>query len=440
VKNKNIRQIEVKLWDMPMGQLAIDDDGIGYFRYHDEFILTGLNPAPIRMPVKKGISYSFPNLNPETFKGLPGMISDSLPDAFGDKLLDIYFKKQGVKQRANIQLLKLCYVSHKAIGALEFVPSLQIDGQSQELKLDELSAIVDKLISSKKGITTGDLNQIQGVISIASSLGGAAPKGVLGINFETDSIKPGNIELPEGYEYWIIKFDAIKQSSELLMEQSLGFTNVEYVYSLMAKEAGIHMTDCKLIKDKERQHFLTKRFDRIDGNKIHVQTLHAIAHMDSYDIWDIDLYFRTMTRLKLAYHDHEQMYRRVVFNALAGNTDTHTKNTSFMMDESGNWKLTPCYDIICSVSMKHKSTENHKTTINGKRKDFQYEDLIAVAEGNGIRKADKIISEVVESLSNWSQLADQNNVRAEYKEHVQNIITNNLKNIVNHERYKKHKS
>lgn len=430
MKHRDIQKIEVRMWDMLVGELAIDDSGFGYFRYADEFITSGLNPAPITMPVKKGVTYSFKSLNPETFKGLPGMISDSLPDAFGDNLLDIYFREKGVKNQANIQLLKLCYVSHKAIGALEFVPALKIEGQSNELQIADLSYIVDQLISSKKGLSLGDLNKIQDIISISSSLGGAAPKAVLGINFETNLIKPGNIQLPKGYEYWIIKFDAIKQGSQIDVNEPMGFTNVEYVYHLMAKKAGIQMTECKLFQDGERQHFLTKRFDRVEGKKVHIQTLHAIAHMDSYKTWNIDMYFRVMTRLKLAYKDHEQMYRRVVFNALSGNTDTHTKNTSFMMFEDGSWHLTPCYDVICSVSIKFKSTtENHKTTINGKYKNFTYTDLMKVAERNGIKQAPKIIKEVVNSLSDWKMLAEENGVKEDYKEHVQEVIDENINTL-----------
>lgn len=427
MKHRDIQKVKVRMWDMFVGELAIDDSGFGYFRYADEFITSGLNPAPITMPVKKGATYSFKSLNPETFKGLPGMIADSLPDAFGDNLLDIYFIEKSVKNQANIQLLKLCYVSHKAIGALEFVPSLKIEGQSDELQIADLSHIVDQLISSKKGISLGDLNKIQDIISISSSLGGAAPKAVLGINFKTNLIKPGNIDLPQDYEYWIIKFDAIKQNSQIDVGEPMGVTNVEYVYHLMAKKAGIQMTECKLFKDGERQHFLTKRFDRIDNRKIHTQTLHAIAHMDSYKTWDIDMYFRVMTRLKLPYKDHEQMYRRVIFNALSGNTDTHTKNTSFMMFDDGIWHLTPCYDVICSVSIKFKSTtENHKTTINGKHKNFTYNDLIRVAEKNGIKQAPKIIQEVIDSLLNWEKLANDNGVKNDYKEHVQSVINDNI--------------
>ncbi len=432
MKHREIQKLAVRMWGMLVGELAIDDSGLGYFRYANEFIRTGLNPAPITMPVRKGVTYSFKSLNPETFKGLPGMIADSLPDAFGDNLLDIYFREHGVNQQANIQLLKLCYVSHKAIGALEFKPALQVEGPSKKLQLADLSYIVDKLVSSKKGLSIGDLNKIQDIISISSSLGGAAPKAVLGINFNDNSIKPGNIHLPEGYDYWIIKFDALKHGSQIEVGESTGFTNVEYVYYLMAKNALIEMTQCKLIKEDDRQHFLTKRFDRIGNTKIHTQTLHAIAHMDSFKTWDIDLYFRVMTKLKLPYSDHKQMYRRMVFNALAGNTDTHTKNTSFMMFGDGTWRLTPCYDVICSVSIKFKNTtENHKTTINGKYKNFTKQDLLQVAERNGIKQANKIITEVIESLSTWDQLADKHEVKTEYKKHVQSIIHENIQRLNN---------
>lgn len=426
---RDINQVDVFLWGRLLGKLAMDNKGLGFFRYSDEFLSSGLEPAPIAMPARKGIIYSFPNLNRETFKGLPGMIADSLPDAYGDRLLDIYFSKEGIRNTVNIQLLKLCYISHKAIGALEFAPPLRLPHTlSGKLRLSDLMGTVDKLISSRKSLSEGVLNNLQDIISIGSSLGGAAPKAVIGIDFSTNSIKPGNIDLPENYEYWIIKFDAIKRGGDLSFSETKGFGNVEYVYYKMARAAGINMYICKLLEDDNRFHFLTKRFDRVNGNKLHMQSLHAIAHMDSYQVWDYDMYFRVFARLKLPYPDHEELYKRIVFNGLAGNTDTHTKNTSFLMDEKGSWRLSPYYDVICSVPLA-SGVQNHKTLINGKSLGFNYSDFAEVAERNGIKKYDQIIEQVVLSLQKWSELSIEYQVKKEYQLHVQKIIDGNLKNL-----------
>lgn len=427
MKHQEINQLDVFLWGERIGKLAIDEFGIGYFKYDDNFISKGIDPSPIFMPVKKGKVYTFPKLNAETFKGLPGMIADALPDSYGDKLLDYKFRSLGIKHQANIQLLKLCYISTKAIGALEYKPSFENE-ETKEVDLNDLVHHVDELNASKGKLEIGDLNKIQDIISVGSSLGGAAPKAVLGIDFNTNKIKPGNIKLPSNYDYWIIKFDALKNHDSIEFNEPKGFCNVEYVYHLLAIDAGLNMEACKLYKHGNRSHFLTKRFDRVHGEKIHMQSLHAMAHMDSYKKWDYDIYFKVLTRLKLNYSDHEEMFRRIVFNGLSGNTDTHTKNTSFLMDKKGNWMLSPLYDVICSVSLSSK-VENHKTLINGKPNKFVKADYLAIAERNSIKHPEKIINQVVNSLNQWEKLSKEHSVKEEYRDHVSKIIKENIKNL-----------
>ena len=430
MKYSDINHIDINLWGQLMGKLAVDSKGVGFFKYAPEFVETGLQPAPITMPVTKDVIYSFPRLNLEVFHGLPGMISDSLPDAFGNRLLDIHFKKLGIKNEFNRTLLKLCYINHKATGALEFTPPLPSSKPVEnELILSDLMHTVDQLISSKQTLNAGDLNNIQDIISIGSSLGGAVPKAVIGIDFNSNSIKPGNIPLPDNYDYWIIKFDALKREQGMELSEPLGYGNVEYTYYEMATKAGIAMSPCKLLKDGDRYHFLTKRFDRVGNQKLHLQSLNAIAHADSYQLWDYDIYFKVLTKLKANYADHEQLYKRIVFNGLAGNTDTHTKNTSFLMNQKGEWKLSPFYDVICGVSRKYRSTENHKTLINGKTTGFTYTDFVSVAEKNGIKNYKEIIDQVNESLDGWLALSQKNNVKKAYQQHVQSVIDLNRKNL-----------
>lgn len=429
MKNEDRKIVDVKLWGSLVGKLAVDDHGIGYFKYAPEFLDKNIEPSPMYMPVKNKVVYSFPKLNKATFKGLPGMIADSLPDAYGDRLLDIHFEKEGIQKKANIELLKLCYMSSKATGALEYAPPLSDrNKENHELSINALMHVVDKLIGSKQQLKEGDLNNIQDIISIGSSLGGAAPKAVIDIDFESNSIRPGNLQNPENYESWIIKFDTLKNPYELNDHQSSGFGSVEYVYYLMVREAGINMTPSKLYQDSGRSHFMTKRFDRLKGEKIHMQTLHGIAHMDSYAPHDYNTYFRVLSHLKLNHAEHEELYRRIVFNGLSANTDTHTKNTSFLMNREGKWSISPCYDLICTVSMRN-NIERHKTLINGKTHDFTRKDFIQVAKEAGIKlsKATEIIEEVSTSLSRWQALATENNVRRKHIDHVKKLIDKNLK-------------
>lgn len=426
---ENTKVIDVHLWEDLIGKLAINDSGTGFFKYSPEFISKGIEPSPIWMPVNRTMVYSFPKLNTETYKGLPGLIADSLPDAYGNRLLDIHFERQGISNSANVELLKLCYISTKGMGALEYAPPLQSASNGKELSIGDLISTVDKLVRSKQSLDQGYLNNLQDIISIGSSLGGAAPKAVIDIDFKTNTIRPGNISNPSNYESWIIKFDNIKQGSQLQSNETTGFGKVEYTYHEMALKSGIHMNECRLYHDQDRSHFMTKRFDREEeGKKLHMQALHGIAHMDSYGHHDYKTYFKVFNRLKLPFNQHEEMFRRIVFNGISGNTDTHTKNTSFLMNQDGKWSLSPAYDLICSVSMRN-NVEKHKTLINGKTDSFTKSDFLAVAQEASISPstANKIIHQVQNALSLWKELSNKNDVNHDHLKHVAKIIDKNLK-------------
>jgi serine/threonine-protein kinase HipA len=333
MNKQNIQQIDVYLYDCMIGKMRVNEDGIGFFKYDPDFVGKGIEPSPIIMPVNPSIVYSFPKLNPAVFKGLPGMIADSLPDSFGDSLLNIYLEKEGIHQDINTSLIKLCLIGNKAIGALEYRPNLAEIGMKTNRKIDlgELVNTVNSLLFDKQKLLKGDLSSLSDIISVSSSLGGAAPKAVLGIDMKTNEVRAGNILLPSNFDYYIIKFDAYKRNNSLEFGESKGYSNLEYAYYKMVKELNLTMSESQLLHENNRSHFLTKRFDRIDGRKVHMQSLNAIAHMDSYKTWDYNTYFRVMQTLKVPYSDQEQMYKRIIFNGLSGNADTHTKNTSFII-------------------------------------------------------------------------------------------------------------
>jgi serine/threonine-protein kinase HipA len=431
MNKQNIEQIDVYLYDSMIGKLRVNEDGTGFFKYDPAFIGKGIEPSPIIMPVNSSIVYSFPQLNPSVFKGMPGMIADSLPDSFGDSLLNIHLEKEGIKQDVNIELIKLCLIGNKAIGALEYRPNLTDIGMNSNSKinLSDLVETVNSLLYDKQSLLKGDLSSLSDIISVSSSLGGAAPKAVLGIDMQTNEIRAGNIPLPSNFDYYIIKFDAYKRNNSVEFGESKGYSNVEYAYHKMVKELNLTMSESQLLHENNRSHFLTKRFDRIDGRKVHMQSLNAIAHMDSYKNWDYNTYFRVMQALRLPYTDQEQMYKRIVFNGLAGNADTHTKNTSFLMQENGTWRLSPFYDVICSVIPNHPTTELHKTTINGKNRDFLLEDFKVVAEKNGIKNYKAIIEETISVLEKWKDISQGAGVNEFNQKHVAKIIDTNLANI-----------
>ncbi len=428
---KNIDKVNVYLHGDIMGKLAVDDKGIGFFKYDIDFANKKIEPSPIVMPVNTSMIYSFPKLNLEVFKGMPGMIADSLPDSFGDSLLNMHLDKEGIKKDVNISLVKLCLIGNKATGALEYQPTLQSIGMlaNRKINLGDLVDTINTLLNDKQSLLKGDLNSLADIISVSSSLGGAAPKAVLGIDKKTKEVRAGNIPLPSNFDYYIIKFDAFKKGNTLDIGESKGYCNVEYAYYQMTKKLNLNMMDSELLIENNRSHFLTKRFDRVDGEKIHMQSLNAIANMDRYKNWDYEMYFRVMQKMKLPQSDQEQMYKRIVFNALAGNSDTHTKNTSFLMQKDGSWRLSPYYDVLCSAIPNQPSTELHKTTINGKNKHFLLEDFKALAEKVAIKNYKQTIEETISVVETWKDIAKTSGVSEENQKHVSKIIENNLNNL-----------
>ncbi|MEY4504861.1 MAG: hypothetical protein RL154_1158, partial [Pseudomonadota bacterium] len=319
-----------------------------------------------------------------------------------------------------------CLIGDKATGALEYKPSLNsITPRNNDLNLSDLVDTIKEILFNKDYLKTGDLKSIEDIISIGSSLGGAAPKAVIGIDFNTGVIRPGNIPLPSNFDYYIIKFDAFKKDGNIILEEGKGYSQVEYAYYKMAKDCNLTISNSMLISENGRSHFLTKRFDRINGEKLHMQSLNAIAHMDSYKQWDYNNYFAVLSRLNVPFEQHKEQYKRIVFNVLGGNTDTHTKNTSFLMDKKGKWSISPFYDVICSIVPGQVGTYKHKTSLNNKITNIEYSDLKILAEKNNIKGYNEIIDEVRNTMSNWSKIAKDSGVSLEHQNHVQGIINNN---------------
>ena len=422
----DINLVNVMLWGEHLGAIIADEQRPGYylFQYADN-LPAHINPSPINMPVNQSV-YSF-NLDKDTYQGLPGMISDSLPDKFGNALVNQYMESKGIAANQVTTLDRLLYIGKRGMGALEFEPS-----EALEQKGHYPLAMSDLVESARKAIQ-GNFSQVASdLIQIGSSAGGARPKAVIGWNRKNKDIIAGQFDLPLGYEHWLLKFDGVGEDQEL--GGSDGYGCIEYIYHLMAKDAGIQMSECRLLEENGRAHFMTKRFDRNNNEKIHIQSFCALAHQDFNQpyVTDYSLLLRTAQMLDLGKDEITQLYACMVFNVLANNCDDHTKNFAFLMDVNGNWSLAPAFDVTHAHNpLPDKWTKQHQMSINGKFaiKDITIEDLLAVAKKFSINNPKRIISKVKDSLLNWDDLARKHNLSDNQRITIGEEIKINLMNI-----------
>lgn len=409
-----INYADIYLWQNHVATVAWDERRLSSrFEYTPEFAESGMELSPLMMPLMPHRVYQFPELSQDTFIGLPGLLADALPDAFGKALLDKWLALSG-RTFAN-PIERLCYQGKRSMGALEFVPAqdnyLEL---STGLEIKTLIETAREVLDEKKKLD-GNLNvdtkeAVANIIRVGTSAGGQRAKAVIAYNETTGDIRSGQIEAPDGFSHWLIKLDGVT-NNELGDPKHYG--QIEYVYYLMARKAGIDMSECRLFEENGRAHFMTRRFDRVNGNeKLHMQTLCGMAHFDYKMIhaYSYEQVFQVMRRLRLSYSDAEQMYRRMVFNVVARNQDDHTKNISFLMDRQGKWSLSPAYDVSWAYNPKGIWTSNHQMSINNKSDEITRDDLLSVARNVNIKHADQIIDQVIESVSHWPDLAKENGI------------------------------
>lgn len=402
----------IKLWGKRIGAVAWDEaQGLGIFEYDKSFIAKKIDLSPLKMPLSKRI-YSFPELrDTSTFKGLPGLLADSLPDKYGKELINIWLARNGRPENSLNPVELLCFIGTRGMGALEFEPSILSNKPSfQSLELSSLIDTTTKLLESRAEFEAHTDHKMQDVIldvlKMGTSAGGARPKAIIAYNEKTGMIRSGQTLQENGYEHWLLKFDGVNDSQ---FGVSYGYGRVEMAYYKMATDAGIKMMESRLIEEEGRAHFMTRRFDRKNGNqKLHVQTFCAMQHFDFNKItsYSYEQLFQTMRQLKLSYADAEIIYRRMVFNVLARNCDDHTKNFAFMMESGGKWELAPAYDVCYAYRPDSEWVSQHNLSINGKRKDFVKADLLFIAKQNSIRNPEGIIAEVLYTISNWMHYAE----------------------------------
>jgi len=422
--NNSLTTANIMLWGQSVGAVSwFEDRGYAVFEYEPGFLHDNLNIAPVHMGLEQAREsdaiFLFPGLNRQTFLGLPGLLADCLPDKFGNSLIDVWLAKTGRDFASFNPVERLCYMGQRGMGALEFQPAYDHEfSQSTPLHVEALVELAQEITTGKKQLDvqfdhqdSNNAAAMLDILRVGTSAGGARPKAIIAMNSEGHIIS-GQTTVPKGYEYWLLKFDGVH---DLELGAPKQFGRIEYAYYLMAKAAGIEMMPCRLLEENGRAHFLTKRFDREKLSKVHMQTLCGIAHYDynMAGVYSYEQAFAVMRTLKLSKAEQAKLYRRMVFNVVARNQDDHTKNISFLMDQTGAWTLSPAYDVTYSHNPHGKWTNQHQMLINGKRDDFSRDDLLVVGESLGMKDVDMIIDEVCSAVIDWPKHASDAELSSE---------------------------
>jgi serine/threonine-protein kinase HipA len=422
---------QIKIFNKKVGAVAYDKNkGNALFEFEDSFLKTGLDLSPIKMPAKnaKGKIFSFAELSrSNTFKGMPGLLADVLPDKYGNALINNWLVKNGRPTGSLDPVETLCFIGKRGMGALEFNPvNPPTANNSTKIEIGSMVQIAQDILSERKTFTTNlsaeEEKAMADILKIGTSAGGARAKAIIAYNPLTKEVKSGQTDAPKGFSHWLIKFDGVDDEQ---FGASNGYGRVEMAYHKMAIDCGIEMMECKLFEENNRAHFMTHRFDRLfENTKLHVQTFCAMQH---YDFNDVGLYsyeqlFETMRILNLPYPQHEQLYRRMLLNVLGRNCDDHTKNFAFIMNENGVWKLSPAYDVCHAYRPASPWVSKQSLSVNGKRENINKDDLLAVAKLLSIKKAAKIVTQISEVVNKWEDYADEQKVPARLRDGIKKTL------------------
>jgi len=419
----------VTLWGSRIAAVSIEtSERYATFQYDPAFVRSGIEVAPVMMPLRAQ-PYSFPGLPQDAFSGLPGLLADSLPDRWGTALVNAWLASQGREQSSFDVVQRLCYVGTRGVGALEFQPSHEPTvAAGADLQVDALVRLASEVLAEREGFVAElsenpDEQAMKAILAIGSSAGGARPKAFIAYNNATGQVRSGQVEVGQGFRHWLLKFDGVARAGDHGLADPQGWGAVEYAYSKMARAAGVEMTECRLLEEHGRRHFMTRRFDRPeDGSKLHMQTVGALEHVSynepgTYSYEQVMLLIR---RLGLGTLVVEQQFRRMIFNVVARNQDDHVKNIAFLMDRQGAWSLAPAYDVIWAWKPGNPWLDSHQMSINGKRDDFTVADLRAVAAVAGLKRgrADAILAEIVDVVAGWIEIADEVQVDEQMAEQI----------------------
>lgn len=400
---------KVNMFGRPVGTFRWDERyQLAQFEYDSDFVGRGIEPSPLMMPVRQGRVYSFGALDRNTFSGLPGMLADSLPDTYGRALFDRWLNMTGRKSGNSVETL--CFLGKRCMGALEFEPAIKVGYDlGQKIELNALVGVARDALEEKQTFETNISEDkkaaIAEILRLGTSAGGQRAKAIIAYNKATGEVRSGQVEAPAGFDYYLIKLDGV--TAKAGFRETENFGRLEYSFYKLVRQCGIEMSECSLIEENGRAHFLTKRFDRVNGKKLHMQTLCGIAHYDFrlFHAYSYEQAFGVMRELRLPYSQAQEMYRRMVFNVVVRNQDDHTKNISFLMNENGGWGLSPAYDMGYAYNPNGQWTASHQMSINGKFDDINRVDLLECGKRNNIKNAADIIDEICGAVASWPSIA-----------------------------------
>lgn len=407
---------EVQLWGRTIGAVAMEK-GRDYaaFQYAPAFAASGIELSPLTMPLSDRV-YEFPALPRITFHGLPGLLADSLPDKFGNALIDAWLATQGRTPESFGAVERLCYTGTRGMGALEFAPGIgPKPRKATKIEIDALVRLASEILTHRhelKANFAGAAREkaLRDILRVGTSAGGARAKAVIAWNRETNEVRSGQITAGDGFDYWLLKFDGVAGNKDKELDDPQGFGAIEYAYHLMVNAAGIEMSECRLLEENGRRHFMTRRFDRLaGGGKLHMQSLGALGHFDfnQAGAYGYEQAMLTIRQLQLPMAAVEEQFRRMVFNIVARNQDDHVKNIAFLMDKQGQWSLAPAFDVSYSYNPAGAWTATHQMTMNGKRDGFTIEDFETCAKSSLMKRgrAGAILEEVRAAVARWPEFA-----------------------------------
>ena len=407
----------VKLWGTTIGAVALPDEAdVAAFEYAPGFLESNIEIAPLTMRLSTRV-YQFPSLPRRTFRGLPGLLADSLPDRFGNAVINTWLATQGRSPASFNAVERLCYTGTRGMGALEFEPATGPQpSRAERIQVSRLVALASEILTHRDDLRANFSDEdrrdsLQDILRVGTSAGGARAKAVIAWNPETNEVRSGQVPADEGFEHWLLKFDGVSANRDKELDDPLGYGAIEYAYANMARDAGITMSDCRLLEENGRRHFMTRRFDRpTGGGKLHMQSLCALAHLDfnSAGAHSYEQALQVVRQLDLPMADVEQLFRRMVFNVIARNQDDHVKNIAFLMDRSGEWSLAPAFDVIYAYNPDGAWTSRHQMTINGKQAGFILDDFRSCARSASLKRgrAETILTDVQSVVARWRDYAD----------------------------------
>jgi len=418
--------VKVTLWGKDVAAVIWNQEKkFAILEFFDSFDSNNWDISPLKMPlsdIKRGERiFSFPNLRDKTFKGLPGLLADALPDDYGNSVIDEWFAGQHLSIDVT-PIDRLLYIGKRGMGALEFEPHYPNESlnDSTAIEIKELEKLANEVLNQRTQFVTAiekNANAYNDILKVGTSAGGAKPKAIIAFNELTGELRSGQVKAPVGFSYWILKFDGMEGGK--IKDNPIGIGRIEYAYYKMALDAGIHISESRLWKEQDKAHFMTKRFDRTEnGAKLHMQTLCGIAHFDRDERYSYEQLFQVMRQLHLPYQDIEQMYRRMVFNIILRNQDDHTKNHSFIMQQNGHWTLAPAYDICYAYDSSGTWTKQHQLSLVGKRDNYTKEDLISFGTNADIKNPKHIIEHILHIAHSWNQYADKTDVLKHHQKQI----------------------